>query len=107
LVADVPDQLIVGQIENPVQRERQFHHAEVWSEMTAVDGARTDEHAANLAGKQIDLRALEALDVGGRSDSFYDHGDISRFVALGSNSGLPEPQAAGRHHLGRSPREAR
>ena len=64
LVADVPDELVGGQIEDFMQREGQLDDAEIRREVSAVDRARADEQIANLTCQDIDLAAFKAFDVG-------------------------------------------
>ena len=63
LMADVPDELVFGRVENAVQGDRQFHHTQVRAEMTAVFGKDGDEFASNFLGQLLQLVELEFPDV--------------------------------------------
>ena len=69
----VPHDLIVRQIEDAVQGQGQFDHAQVRCEMAAVDRADAHERVANLTGEQVDIRSREVMNVGVRADSLEDH----------------------------------
>ena len=61
-MADVPDQLVVGGVENIVERDRQLDHAEARPEMAAGDRDRVDGLGAQfvrnlLQVPRIDTRA--------------------------------------------------
>ncbi len=49
LVADVPHELVVREIQHAMQRERQLDDAQVGREMPAVGRARANEQVSNLA----------------------------------------------------------
>ena len=55
LVADIPDQLILGGVEDIVQGDGQFHYPETWGKMTAGPGYRLDDEIANLLGEFLQL----------------------------------------------------
>ena len=48
LVADVPNQLVRGRIKNPVERDAQFNHSEVGSEVTAALGQPVNKFYADF-----------------------------------------------------------
>src|SRR5690349_13646165 len=48
LIAGVPDDLVSGRIQQIMQRDRQLHHAEVRSQMSADRGDRADDLFTNL-----------------------------------------------------------
>ena len=66
LVADVPDQPVVRRVEDIMQRDGQFHHAEPGAEVTAGDGDRIDGFGAQLIGKLAQLRWIEPAQIGRR-----------------------------------------
>jgi hypothetical protein len=49
LMTDVPDKFVFGGIENAVQRDGQFHDAEVRAEMSARPGESGDEFLTDFA----------------------------------------------------------
>ena len=51
LVADVPDQPVARRVEDVVQRDRQFDHAEPRAEMAAGDRNRADRLGAQFVGE--------------------------------------------------------
>ncbi len=51
LVADVPDQLVVGRVEDVVQRDREFDDAEAGAEMAAGLGDGVDRLGAQFVGQ--------------------------------------------------------
>jgi hypothetical protein len=65
LVADIPNELVLGCGKNMVQREGQLDHAQVGSEVAAVLGEHGDEFVANLCCQSLQLLHGEFLDVGG------------------------------------------
>ena len=69
LMADIPDQLVIGRVEDIVDRDSQFDHAETRAEVPAgcADGA--DHLAAQLVGKLAQLARREPAQVGGNIDS--------------------------------------
>src|SRR6185312_15849591 len=48
LVADIPDEHILRSIERDMERERQFHGAEIWSEMPTAQRHGLDDFLAYL-----------------------------------------------------------
>jgi len=63
LMADVPDQPILGRIENPVQSDGQLDDAETGSEMATRHRNRVDRFCPQFVGKlrTIDLRQLTKI----------------------------------------------
>ena len=59
LVADVPDQAVVGRIEDVVQGHREFHRAEVRRQMAAGARHRSDEESAQLVDQRRQLLAAQ------------------------------------------------
>ncbi len=55
LVADVPDQPVVGRVEHVVQRHRQFDDAEAGAEMAAGLGDGVDHLRAHFVGELLEL----------------------------------------------------
>ena len=51
LVADVPDQPVIGSIEHGMERHRQLDHAEPGAEMPAGHRYGVDDFGAQFAGK--------------------------------------------------------
>ena len=95
LVADVPDQLVVGRVEHVVERDRQLDHAEAGAEMAAGDGNDADRFLAQLVA-----RAAAAAVPESRRRS---HGSLMRsssgvlagsFKSSVSSSGVADGRAA-------------
>ena len=66
LVADVEEDLVLGRVEDGVQREGQLDHAEIGAEMAAGFGESLDEEGADLLRQLGHLRSVQAFQVGGR-----------------------------------------
>ena len=63
LVADVPDELVLGRGEDAVQRDGQLHHAEVRAQVAAVLGEHGDQFVADLLRQLLQLLQRQLLDV--------------------------------------------
>ena len=63
LVAHVPEKLVLGRVEDVMQRQRQLHHAEVRSHVPAVLGQHGDEFMPDLLGQLLQLIQRQLLDV--------------------------------------------
>ena len=48
LVANVEDQLVLGKVENPVEGDRRFDHAEVGREVSAIKRGLFDDFLTNV-----------------------------------------------------------
>ena len=59
LMADVPDQPVVGRIEDIMQRNGELDHAEPGAEVTAGDRDSVDRLLSQLVGKLAQLAFLE------------------------------------------------
>src|SRR6202040_4457898 len=59
LVADVPNQAVLGRVEDVVQRHRQFDYAEAGAEMAAGHGDSVDGLLAQLVRHLAKLARLE------------------------------------------------
>ncbi len=68
LVTDVPDDLVAGGFEYPVQGQGQLHHAEVRRQVAAVLRDDPDDVAPDLGGEAVELAVGEPFDVLGRID---------------------------------------
>ena len=64
LVADVPDELVLGRREHVVHGDGEFHHAEVRAEVAAVLGELRDQLVTDFIGKLGQLVQLQLFDVG-------------------------------------------
>ena len=51
LVADVPDELVLGRVEDVMQRDGQLHHAEVRAQVPAVLGQDGDQFLPDFLGQ--------------------------------------------------------
>ena len=63
LMAHVPDKFVLGRVKNAVQREGQFHHAEVGAQMAAALGQAGDQFLPDFGGQFRKLRQREFLHV--------------------------------------------
>ena len=74
LVSGVPEQDVLGGLEDPVQRQRQFDDAEVGPEVTAGGSCHgRDDELADLAAELVELVVGERLEVGGRFNRRQNH----------------------------------
>ena len=67
LVADVPDDAVGRRVENVMQRDRQFDHAEPGAEMTARHRDRADRFGAQFVGELSEIALFQLAQIGGRS----------------------------------------
>ena len=65
LMADIPDQLVVGRVEDMVQRDRQLDDAKARAEMAARDRDGGDRLLPQFLGQLLQLRNVEVAHVGG------------------------------------------
>src|SRR6202034_1271750 len=63
LMADVPNQAVLGRIEDIVQRHRQFDHAQAGAEMAAGHGNGIDGRLAQLVRHLAKLARLELPEI--------------------------------------------
>ena len=63
LVARVEHDAVARRVEDPVQRDRELHHAEVRAEMAAAARYRLDQEVADLSGQLRELLLVQALHV--------------------------------------------
>ena len=61
LMAHVPDKLVLGRVENAVQRDGQLHHAEIRAEMPAVFGEPGDQFLPDFPGQFLQAAATRAF----------------------------------------------
>ena len=73
LVSDVPQDAVVGRVEDEMQRDGQLDHSEVGGKMTAVFGYHVYQPAAQLFGKRGQFFGRQLFYVGGRIDLFDKH----------------------------------
>ena len=69
LMPHVEDEMILGRVEHPMQRKRQFHHAEIGSEVPAVFAHAKNEIVPDFGSEGGQLLIGEALDVLRRADA--------------------------------------
>ena len=69
LVPNVPDDAVVGGVEDIVQRHRQFHHPETGAEMAAGDRARVDRLGAQFVHELRQLLGRQPAKVCRRADA--------------------------------------
>ena len=70
LVADVPDQPVIGGVEDTMQGQGQLDRTEIGREMATGLGDRFDQELAQLGGEGRQLLALQAAQVGRRGNAF-------------------------------------
>ena len=70
LVADIEDEPVLWRVEDAMQRDRQFDHAEIRPEMSAGLRQNIDELFAHLLRELRQLLFRDRFDVRGRTDSF-------------------------------------
>ena len=63
LMADVPHELVLWRFEHPMQSHRQFHHAEVRPEVSAVIGQAADQFLAQFLRQFLELLHRQFFDV--------------------------------------------
>ena len=63
LMADIPDELVPGEREDAVERERQFHRAEVRREVAAVLRDGINDEMAQFGCQLLELADRERLDI--------------------------------------------
>jgi len=64
LVTGVPDHLVVRQVERPVERHGQLHHAEARAEMPTLLGNDVDDVLADLVAQAREILRSQSLQVG-------------------------------------------
>ena len=74
-MAHVPDEFVLGRVEDAVQRDGQLDHAEVRADMAAGLGQAGDEFLPDFAGEVLQLRQREFLQCAGPFT-------ISRYVLI-------------------------
>jgi len=80
LVPHVPDDLVVGGGEDPVQGNGQFHHPQAGRQVAAVSGAGFNDNLAQLFRKVGQQPHRQAFQVGGGIDCFQNwHGNLGVF----------------------------
>ena len=75
LVTDVPDQRVLGRVEDIVQRDGQFDDAEPGPEVAAGDADGVDQFGAQFARRTGEVGGVEAAEVGGRVDGIEQRGN--------------------------------
>ena len=77
-MADIPDDAVVGRIEDVVQRRGQLDHAEAGAKVAAGNGHGVDRLGAQLVGDlaQVALRKLPKI---GRRDDRVEEGRLRGF----------------------------
>ena len=96
LVADIEEKFVARRVEHAVQGEREFHDAEVRSEVAAGFGEDLDEFVANLLRELREGFGGEGLEVGGglnrgqqRAGVFSTH----QFASASKSSSDTSPRA--------------
>ena len=73
LVAGVPQEDVVGRVEDPVEGDGELDHAQVGAEVAAGDRDRLDDELADLVGQHVELVGLEPAKVLCRGDRLEHH----------------------------------
>ena len=63
LMTNIPDQFVIGGIENPVNGQRQFHGPQRGSQMATTLGYRFNNFSPDLFGQPVQRRQVKAPDV--------------------------------------------
>ena len=69
LVADIPDDTVVGGVEHIVQSDRQLDRAEVGRQVAARARDGLQHALAQLVGDLLEVAPIERLEIGGRVNS--------------------------------------
>jgi hypothetical protein len=80
LMAHVHDKSVVRRIENAMERDRQFDHAEVRSEVAAGLRKHFDELVAHFLGELWQILFRQRFHVGGRTNSIKQTRSACRFA---------------------------
>ena len=75
LVAGVPQEQVVGRVEDPVQGQGELDHAQVGAQVPAGDRHRLDDEGADLAGQLLQLGLVELPEVARPGDRLQKHPD--------------------------------
>ena len=62
-MGDVEDELVLRRVEDPVQRDGQLDHSQIWSEVAACLGEDTDQFRAHLFGQTRQVVFSDRLDI--------------------------------------------
>ena len=88
LVADVEDEAVGRRVENGMERDGQFHHAEVRPEMAAGLGQHGNQLLANLLGQRGEFLERDFFDVSrgiDRVEEACHRGELTRRVTISKN----------------------
>jgi len=69
LVADVPDDAVVRRVEHRMQRQRQFHRAQVGRQVAAGARNRLEHEATQFLGQRLELAPVQRAKVCGAVDA--------------------------------------
>ena len=78
LVADIPDQPVIGRVEDVVQGDRQLDDAEPGAEMAAGDRHRIDQLGAQFGGKLRQIALRRSCAQVGRDADLVQQGGLGR-----------------------------
>ena len=73
LMTGVPENDVLGGVEDSMDGERQFDDAEVRAEMAPMSGDRLDDEIAHLPRQRLELLGGERSEIGWGSDALEDH----------------------------------
>ena len=72
-MAGIPEQEVLGRIENPMKGKGQFDNTQIRSEVAAVLANRRNDEVTNLPGQLLELGVREPSKVLGGGDSIEKH----------------------------------
>ena len=74
LMGDVEDKLVLGRIEDAMQRQRELDDTQIRADMSAIPGCDGDEFLPDLLGQLRQLAGCQGLDVGGTANRLEQAG---------------------------------
>jgi hypothetical protein len=67
-MADVHNESVVRRVKDPVQRDGQFNHTEIWAQMASRLGKDSDQFFPHVLCELGQILFAERFNVGGRSN---------------------------------------
>ena len=92
LVAHIEEELVLGRIEDRVQRQRQLHHSQIGTQVTTGLRQSLNQEFADLRRQLFHLGEIQALQIGRRMDGREECSHLLPSPGKESNhqrSGLP------------------
>ena len=105
LVPGVEDDLVLGRVEDPVDRDRELDHAEVRPEVPAGPDRRLDQQVTDLPGQAGELILAQSLQVLGAVDALQQGHGVLLMCCTGlmGNANRTECTSSGRNSSSRHP----